>query len=948
MFVSYAREDQAFVRWLVERLGGAGREAWVDWEDIPPTATWWDEITAAIEGAPSIVVVVSNAWLQSHTCDRELEHAAASGKRIVPLILEEPDRDAPQAVAARNWLFFRAEDDKEAAFAELISALDTDLDWVRAHTRLLVRAVEWEQAKSDRSLLLRGRELAETDTLAAASGGRQPPLTEQQSRYLVACRRARSRRQRASGIVSIAILVIFALLAVVAVVQRNAAEDQRNTARQQRDIAQSRQLAAAAREQVVNDSERGLLLALEAYKAAPTAESVAAIRQTAFAQSLLGRWSGDWIADGAFNPMKLNADGTHFVTGGVDGGTSIWRYGADSDTGVRCDDENMIGPYAWLPDQPTVVGMARSFAFVDNTATDDQLESTSSDPGSLPSSSAVLTCGLSGSVEQLPLEIAIDDYVLAIAVSAGAQRIVVGTDSGAVHVIEEGAARQIGTVEGGQVNFVWISPDGGMVRAATEHGRVLEMRADDGAVTREWSFVGTGLTVDFTATDATGSRLAITYDDVVAVLDMESGEQIAELVIGDESAYSLAMSGDGRNAIMAAQSGAVLTWQIGVSPEPATYRSQGHLYLDAAIAPDGSSALALTDNGEAAVFAPGPTGRPLGVGPPTGRQQSATAVSYSPDGAQLLVGYGDGTVRLVDPAAGTVLFTVEPSAEVGSTPGPILEAGGDPVTSLVFASDGVYAGTGRGGVRKFDIEEAQWSTIGTLGVASRHARTSVASMNGNTVAASTGASTAFDSTSIEEEAPYDGVSIADVVFNADGSRLAFAGQTSGVTISSYPITFDGSVDDILPNEAIPGYPTSLFWRPGASELLVGTSTGGVLRWSGHQDDPPVPVGNHTGLVVDTNVTSDGRWLATAANDGSVRVWDLVDGGDPLVIDFGAIRPTGVSWRPDTHELAITTSDGALRVYNCTVCVPTNELIREALRIPTRQLDADERKRFGLT
>jgi hypothetical protein len=38
VFISYAREDQDFVRRLTDALTERGKKAWVDWADIPPTA----------------------------------------------------------------------------------------------------------------------------------------------------------------------------------------------------------------------------------------------------------------------------------------------------------------------------------------------------------------------------------------------------------------------------------------------------------------------------------------------------------------------------------------------------------------------------------------------------------------------------------------------------------------------------------------------------------------------------------------------------------------------------------------------------------------------------------------------------------------------------------------------------------------------------------------------
>jgi hypothetical protein len=40
VFISYSREDQEYVRRLYRALATAHRDAWVDWEGIPPTAEW--------------------------------------------------------------------------------------------------------------------------------------------------------------------------------------------------------------------------------------------------------------------------------------------------------------------------------------------------------------------------------------------------------------------------------------------------------------------------------------------------------------------------------------------------------------------------------------------------------------------------------------------------------------------------------------------------------------------------------------------------------------------------------------------------------------------------------------------------------------------------------------------------------------------------------------------
>jgi hypothetical protein len=149
VFISYSRKDTAFVRRLHDALAARNRDTWVDWEDIPLTAEWWSEIQRGIEAADTFVFVISPDSARSKMCFDEVEHAHRNNKRIVPIlhreVTEEPDQERLHwAISRHNWAFFRAEDDFDAAFDKLIDALDTDLDHVKRHTDLLLRARNWD------------------------------------------------------------------------------------------------------------------------------------------------------------------------------------------------------------------------------------------------------------------------------------------------------------------------------------------------------------------------------------------------------------------------------------------------------------------------------------------------------------------------------------------------------------------------------------------------------------------------------------------------------------------------------------------------------------------------------------------------------------------------------------------------------------------------------------
>jgi hypothetical protein len=197
VFISYSRVDSDFVRKLHARLSDDKRNVWVDWEGIPPSAEWLAEIRSAIDAADTFVFIISPDSLHSEICRLEHEHAAQSNKRIVPVVARDVDPNTvPPNLAKLNWLFFRAEDDFDQAYGTLTRAVDTDLEWVQAHTRLLVRAREWERNGRDVSYVLAGSDLEVSEQWLVRARRLEPKPTDLQLDYLAASRVEETRRQR--------------------------------------------------------------------------------------------------------------------------------------------------------------------------------------------------------------------------------------------------------------------------------------------------------------------------------------------------------------------------------------------------------------------------------------------------------------------------------------------------------------------------------------------------------------------------------------------------------------------------------------------------------------------------------------------------------------------------------------------------------------------------------
>lgn len=224
IFISYSRRDSDFMAMLHKRLTDEGHDVWVDWEDIPPTADWWEEIESAIEEAHVFAFIISANSVHSDICRQEIQYAIDNNKRFIPVLYQEiDDVDAPYvhpAIRSHNWISFADESLHEDAFHKLIDSFNTDPDYLRHHTRILVRAKEWQANHRQSSYLLKGAELRDFQQWLISSQTLEPKPTELQYDYILASQTARTREQlRLAGAIVIAVIVV-AIFAVVAFFQQ--------------------------------------------------------------------------------------------------------------------------------------------------------------------------------------------------------------------------------------------------------------------------------------------------------------------------------------------------------------------------------------------------------------------------------------------------------------------------------------------------------------------------------------------------------------------------------------------------------------------------------------------------------------------------------------------------------------------------------------------------------
>ncbi|MBD2504182.1 TIR domain-containing protein [Anabaena azotica] len=190
VFVSYSRADSDFARKLNDTLQIQNKTTWFDQESIASGSEFEQEIYKGIESANNFLFIISPDSINSDQCKAQVEYANSLHKRIVTVLYRTINTgELLPELAKVQWIdFCQHGADFLTKFGELTRTLDADPDYVRSHTRLLLKAKEWEDAKRDDSFLVRGKDLIASEEWLKQSVDKQPAPTNLQLEYLAASR----------------------------------------------------------------------------------------------------------------------------------------------------------------------------------------------------------------------------------------------------------------------------------------------------------------------------------------------------------------------------------------------------------------------------------------------------------------------------------------------------------------------------------------------------------------------------------------------------------------------------------------------------------------------------------------------------------------------------------------------------------------------------------------
>ena len=402
VFISYSRRDKTFVKSLYDAISTAGINTWVDWENIPLTADWWQEIERGIKNADAIAFVISPDSLKSEICQREVQTAIDNNKRLVPVLHRDapPDVKMPQVISATNWVYMRSDEEMQANMNAMLAVINTDLDWVREHTRLLGRALEWDAGGRNNNLLLRGPDLDAAQAWLAKSGAiAEPKPLPLHGEFIQASRKDAARRMRITRGVGVAFIILLVIATIfssigfnnASIAQRTAqanyvaaqtanaeaaislraeqtaqveaqlslnaaqtaqveAEQQRNVARtqealanEQRFLARAGELAALPYSQIEPHLDLAMLLGIEAFRFNDNKDSRASLISSWMQEPMLRQYF--YGHEGQVKAVALTEGGRIF-TGGEDMRILQWDAGMTLPTG-EADTDDIVYSLAW-------------------------------------------------------------------------------------------------------------------------------------------------------------------------------------------------------------------------------------------------------------------------------------------------------------------------------------------------------------------------------------------------------------------------------------------------------------------------------------------------------------------------------------------------------------------------------------------------------------------------
>ena len=724
--------------------------------------------------------------------------------------------------------------------------------------------------------------------------------------------RRRARRLRRFAALAVCLLIValavggtFASLSHTATIAASNADHQRN-------LAVSAEVAAESEALAFQEPLPASLLAVAAWRIAPTAEArvslLNVLAQPDHGVPLVGRQPASAVAfspdgktlatasatrsskpgsarlwgvatrqqEGVLRTPKTGevtavafspADGRILATAGVDGSARLWN--ADTYRQIRrfqSGQPTRLTAVAFSPDGKTLATAdADGFAHLWDVATGQQV--------------GTLRASRTGAVN-------------AVAFSPGGKTLATVGADGTARLWSADTHRQIHRFRSGHptpLKAVAFSPGGKTLATAGADGTARLWDVATGQQTGTLRASRTGA-VNAVAFSPGGKTLATAGADGTARLwDLATNRQIGTpLVVGTGAMNAVAFSPDGKSLATAGVDGTARLWDVTVYRQMgAPLAAEAGAVNAVAFSPDGKS-LATADVDSTARLWDLATGQQTGT-LRASRTGAVNAVAFSPGGKTLATAGADGTARLWDLAT---------NRQIG-TP---LVVGTGAMNAVVFSPDG--------------------KTLATAGADGTARLWDVATHREKGAPLAAGAKSG---------------AMYAVAFSPDGKTLATAGADAFARLWNVATHREVGASD--PSNL--GFKSVAFSPNG--KILATAGNNKIRLWIVRrhlrQIGTPLASGNEAMRAV--AFSPDSKTIATASDDGTARLWDVATHqqvGPALIASRGGVND--VAFRPDGKVLVTASGDGTAQLWN--IALPKDKyLANAACAISGRSLKRNE-------
>lgn len=841
-FVSYSRRNKAFVQKLVEALEDNGHSVWIDWENIPLTADWMKEIESGIEAANNFIFVISPDSVRSEVCLKEVQHADANNKRFVPLLYEElvlaEDKEMLHpSISSHNWIFMRDEDNFDSAIKSLVEALETDLEYVKAHTRLLTRANEWEKRSRDASFLLRGNDLKEAQETLKESESHTPAITELQVEYInasIQAERWRKRERFLMGVITIAFLSTLVALGI--------AYWQFTVAERERAVAQ--QLSLAANSQVaLTNHNRDLAIALSLAATNNTGDVVTARAETERALSEAAYDPGTRLVfsehESPVQSAAFSQDGQLALSGAEDGNLILWEIGSGNVLQTYSGHSAAIMDVVFSPDETTTFT-----ASADGTIRQWDIES----------GETLMT--FQGHLGE----------VVALDINADGSRILTGSTDNTMRLwdTETGETLYVFRGHDGRVLDVAFHPDGNAAMSLAIDTSPILWDMESGEEIRRYDEQepsGINLDVGALAFSPDGSRVLSSYGLNLRLWDLETGVTIREFLGHGSYVHSIAFSPDGFTAISSARrENSLRVWNINSGEEISRFEGHQGVVQDVTISPNARFALSSSQDGTVRLWEL-THGALLEIYEAyDSPEDNIFSIAHAPNNDSVVAGGDNPMLVQIDMATGDVIQTYEGHRER--------------VWTIQFSPDGdhLFSAGNERAIWMWDSNTAEVvqtfegheETITTIDISPDGTRM-VSGSNDGTVRL-------WD---IETNEELEVLDIEDgqlraVQFSPDGTQvLAGANHAHLIALDTGETIAElaGHTDRI----------NTVAFNSDGTQIATGSGDGSIRLWDAATNRTLQIFEGHTGQVRSVEFSFDDQRILSSSADATLRLWDIASG-----------------------------------------------------------------------